>query len=355
MDNDFKILTIAIPTYNRKKQLVRLLKSIEAQNCQDLFSIIIFDNCSNYSVSDMIIEEFSGDFKDTIEVIRRQINGGGDYNISSTFGYFRSPLFWLMGDDDEMESGAIKKVIENYKRYPEIPVFKYVMPGAFKLPDDIRLNNVDDLVKCHKKGYLLGGIIFMSNNIYNISLVEPYLSDCLYYGYCSISHVIPMMHCLVDSDYQVLLCKDYIVKYNAPEGDHWNYLKIVTSLSTLLDINWNNNHKEIKKFFRVIGSYFGLGEFLIDNIQITDKSYRNYVYWKGMNTVFGGRRNFLDFFALSCYWLQRLFFIKFLTGFYVWLLKKQTNIRDRFREKAKTSKSAAKWFFFLKKHISLLK
>lgn len=350
-----KLLTIAIPTYNRKGQLIRLLKSIESQNCIRHYSILISDNCSNYSVVDAIDEAFSGDFRESIEVIRRGVNGGGDYNISSIFAYAKTKLFWIVGDDDELLPGAIEKVIDNYIKNPDIPVFKYAMPAAFKFSEDIRMSNVDDLKDCHKKGYLLGGIIFVSNNVYNIELAKPYLSDCLYYGYCSISQLIPMMHCLIDSQYDVMLCKDLIVKYNAPEGDHWNYRKIITSISTTLDINWGNNHKEVKKFFRIISSYFGFGEFLIDNIQITDKSYRNHVYWKGKNTVFCGGKNILDLFALTCYWLQRITHIEFLTGLYVGLLNKQTALQNKFREKAKTNETAAKWFYFLKKHIRLMK
>ena len=349
-----KILTIAIPTYNRKKQLVRLLKSIESQNCPELFYIIIFDNCSDYSVEDAVDEEFIGDFRNSIEVQERQLNGGGDYNISSTFAYFKTTLFWLIGDDDEMTSGAIQKVIENYRKYPEIPFFKYIMPGAFLLSDNIRLNNVDDFVKCHKKGYLLGGIIFMSNNIYNIDIIKPYLPDCLYYGYCSISQIIPMMHCLIDSDHQVLLCKDYIVKYNAPEGDHWNYLKIVTSLSTFLDINWGNNYKEVQKFFRVVSSYFGIGEFLIDNIKITDKSYRKYIYWKGMHTVYKRNKTIFDYFAISCYHLQRYTGVRFLTGLYVALKNKQTNLQNYLKEKAKNDKKYADLVTFMKMKLPKL-
>lgn len=350
-----KLLTIAIPTYNRKNQLIRLLKSIEVQNCTEYYSILISDNSSNYSVTEAIEEAFSGEFRELITVIRREINGGGDYNISSLFAYAKTELFWIIGDDDELLEGSIIKVIDNHKKYPDIPVFKYKIPAAFEFTENIRMKTVDDLVRCHKKGYLLGGIIFMSNNIYNIDLCKPYLNDCLYYGYCSISQLIPMMHCLVDSEYEVLLCKDQIVKYNAPEGDHWNYLKIVTSLSTLLDINWNNKHKEIEKFFRVIGCYFGLGHFLIDNINLADKSYRNYVYWKGMNTVFKKNRGILGYFALTCYWMQRITRIKFLTGFYLFILNKQTEIQDKFREKAHKSEKVAKWFYFLKKHVTLMK
>lgn len=350
-----KLLTIAIPTYNRKNQLIRLLKSIEAQNCTGLYSIIISDNCSNYSVEDTIDDTFSGEFREVISVKRREVNGGGDYNISSIFAFANSNLFWIVGDDDELLPGSIQKVIDNYRKYPEIPVFKYKMPAAFNFEEDIIMSSVDDLIACHKKGYLLGGIIFVSNNVYNVELVKPFLPDCLYYGYCSISQLIPMMHCLVDSPYDVLLCKDLIVKYNAPEGDHWNYRKIVTSISTTLDISLGNNYKEVKKFFRVIGSYFGVGEFLIDNIKIEDKPYRNYVYWKGINTVFKYDKGFLGYFALSCYWIERLTRIKLLTGVYVWMLNKQTTIQNKFREKARTNASAAKWFYFLKKHVNLMK
>ncbi len=349
-----KVLTIAIPTYNRKNQLIRLLKSIEAQKCTEYYSILISDNCSNYSVEEAIDEAFSGEFREVIEVIGRELNGGGDYNISSLFAFAKSKLFWIVGDDDELMKGSIKKVIENHKNNPDIPVFKYIMTGAFSLSEDIRLSRVDDLVTCHKKGYLLGGILFVSNNVYNIDLVKPYLSDCLYYGYCSISQIIPMLHCLVDTDYQVLLCKDPIVKYNAPEGDHWNYLKIVTSLSTFLDINWDNSYKEIKKFFRVVCAYFGLGEFLVDNIRIADKSYRKYIYWKGMHTVFDRRKSLQDLFALTCYWLERLTRIKFLSKLYVWLLNIQAVFKKSLSEKSKTNPTAAKLKNFLKKHIKPL-
>ena len=342
-------------TYNRRNQLIRLLKSIESQNRMDIYSILISDNCSNYSVQDALDEEFSGAFRDNIEVMRREVNGGGDYNISSLFAYAKTKLFWIIGDDDEVLPGAIEKVIDNYRRHQDIPFFKYVMPAAFKFSDDIRMSNIDDLVVCHKKGYLLGGLIFVSNNIYNVDLLRPYFSDCLYYGYCSISQIIPMLRCLVDSDYDVLLCKDYIVKFNAPEGDHWNYIKVVTSLGTILDINWGGNHKEIKKAFRVIGDYFGYGRFLTENIKIKDKYYRKYIYWKGSNTLFNRRKNILELFALCCYWIERWLRIKALSGLYVGLLKKQTEVQNNFRERAKSSITAARLFYFLKKHLPILK
>lgn len=350
-----KILTIGIPTYNRKHQLIRLLKSIQAEKSTDKYSIIISDNCSNYSVEETIDTVFSGEFRNTITVKRRDVNGGGDYNISTLFENCNTSLLWLIGDDDEILPGAINRVIENHEKYPDIPVFKYATQSAMKFTEDIRMKNVNDFARCHKNGYLYGAIIFMSNNIYNIKMVKPYFSDCLYYGYCSVSHFLPLMHCLVDSEFDAMLCKDNIVKYNNPDGDHWNYLKIVTSLSTVLDINWGHNHKDIKKIFCIICSYFGITQFLLENIKITDKSYRNYTYWKGRNTVFKKGKSIFDYFALLCYWLQRITNIPFLTGFYVWIFSLQTKLKDKFREKAATNQKVKKIFDFLKLHMPIMK
>lgn len=350
-----KILTIAIPTYNRRSKLIRLLKSIEVQDCTDFCRILISDNCSNYSVSEMVIEEFPGIFGDSIEVMRRDVNGGGDYNISSLFAHCKTKLFWIVGDDDELLPGSIQTVIEKHKQHPDIPLFKYAMKAAFAFPEDIRMHNVVDFNTCHKKGYLLGGIFFISNNIYNVDYLKPYFSDCLYYGYCSMSQIIPMMHCLVDSDYDVLLCKELIVRAFPADEDRWNYVKVMTSIGTVLDINWGDKHKDIRKFFSIISSYFGIGQFLLDNIRMKDKSYRKHVYWKAMNTVFKRRKGILELFALSCYWLERITRIRFLTGLYEGMLNRQTVIQNKFREKARSNKRAAKWFSFLKKHISILR
>ena len=186
-------------------------------------------------------------------------------------------------------------------------------------------------------------------------MIKSYFPDCLYYGYCSVSQIIPMMHCLVTPGQEVMICKDNIVKYNIAEGDAWNYVKVVTSLSTVLDINWGSHHNDIRRMFGVICSYFGIGEFLIGTIKIQDKSYRKYIYWKGMHTVFKRRKNILDLFAMACYRIEVLTHIHSLTGLYVSILNKQTEIQNNFREKAAHSEKAAKLFYFLKKHVTIMK
>ena len=54
---DDEMLTVLIPTYNRKYQLIRTLDALNKQSDQD-FKIFISDNASNYSVLDEVLNRY---------------------------------------------------------------------------------------------------------------------------------------------------------------------------------------------------------------------------------------------------------------------------------------------------------
>ncbi len=351
-----KLLTIVIPTYDRREQLLRLLMSIEKQNCIDLYTIVISDNCSNYSIEDTISATFNENFINNIKVVHRPFNAGGDYNIGSLYTLCSKGLMWTIGDDDELREGSINKVVNNYKNHPKIAFFKYSMQESCAPEKNILLSRTDDLVACYKKHYFVAGdLIFLSNNVYNVDYIKEFFPDCLYYCYCSAPHILPMMHCLISSEKDVMLCKEVVVKYNAPEGEHWNFIKIVTSLSTVLDVNWGNRHTDIKRIFRILSAHFGIGQFLQDCMAIEDKSYRKYIYWKGINTVFDRPKNLQDYFAILMYKLENFTHIKFLSGFYQTLYRKQNEIKTHLKEKAKSDPRTARRVAWMKKYMPKLK
>ena len=57
-----KILTIAIPTFNRKEELLKVLKAIESQGYYEYYEIIISNNKSDYNVNEWIEQNFKGTF-----------------------------------------------------------------------------------------------------------------------------------------------------------------------------------------------------------------------------------------------------------------------------------------------------
>lgn len=348
-----KKLLIAIPTYNRKKQLVRLLKSIEVQDCTELYDIIISDNCSDYSIYDILSEDFDKKFIKNLNIVRREFNAGGDRNISSLYSYAQNyELLWTIGDDDEVSPNSISDIISEYEENRGVAFFKYSILQNVGPETNQVLHSVKDLEGCIRNGYCIAGdLIFLSNNVYNINLVRNYLSDCQYYSYCSVSQILPMMRCLIEESFPVMLCKKAIVKYNPPEGDAWNYVKIATSFSTFADIQWNNNHKDTMKCLNILSTHFGIGRFLLYCIEMEDKSYRNYVCNKARITIFNRTKSLADWFAIIAYNAEIKLYIPIFSFIYKKLFIFQEKIKQNIKNKAKSDPKFEKIKLIMKRYF----
>ena len=328
-----KFLTIVIPTYNREKQLIRLLKSIERQNAIDSYYIVILDNHSDYDVEASLKEQFSGYFFENIQFYHRPYNAGGDYNIGSSFLFAKSQYLWIIGDDDEVVDGCIDAIENNISRYPDMPLFKYQIKGNARYKEDIVIKNIEDFNYQYKRGYFIAGdVIFMSNNIFNLPALGEYISTALYYSYCSIPHAIPMLRCMAD-ERPFLWSHHEIIKYNAPEGDHWNFLKIATSFSTILDINIPGKYNVTQDFFKIISNHFEIWEFLYECLKIKDKGYRKYVVNKGLLSLFE-KKSLTDILYYIFYKIEILSKVPFLSN----IIKTKKKI-DKYKDSLRDSNS----------------
>lgn len=103
-----KILTIAIPTYNRaeilEQQLEKLLLLID-ENC----TILISDNASS-DETENIVKAFLAR-SDQITYNRNPINLGFDANILKCIELSKTEFVWTLSDDDEIIENSIKDVI----------------------------------------------------------------------------------------------------------------------------------------------------------------------------------------------------------------------------------------------------
>jgi abequosyltransferase len=117
-----KLLTIAIPTYNRAKlleqQLTWLAKAIKGfeSECE----IIISDNCSTDNTQE-VIKKWQKHFSNTIFIANRNTeNIGVMKNIAYCINAATSKYLWTIGDDDPIEINTLGYVLENLKQYSEL-------------------------------------------------------------------------------------------------------------------------------------------------------------------------------------------------------------------------------------------
>lgn len=110
-------LTIGIPTYNGAETISSTLDSILSQ-LEDNVEVVVCDNASTDETKQIVLK-YTSQYS-CIKYFQNDTNVGGCKNISLVFERASGDFVWLLGDDDRIKDGGIKKVIDVVLRNPEL-------------------------------------------------------------------------------------------------------------------------------------------------------------------------------------------------------------------------------------------
>jgi len=105
-----KILTVAIPTYNRSKQLELRLNELLPQLTPEVV-IRVFDNGSKDQTAEIVRKYES----QAVHLTRSEFNAGGPRNVTRCIEESETEWVWLMGDDDFIKPDAVEIVLKAIK------------------------------------------------------------------------------------------------------------------------------------------------------------------------------------------------------------------------------------------------
>jgi glycosyltransferase involved in cell wall biosynthesis len=120
-------LTIAIPTYNGQDTICGTLDSVISQ-LEKGVEILVSDNASTDHTFE-IIRKYQLKYPD-IHYFRNSENLGADQNIDLVVRRSNGDYVWLLGDDDKIVLGGIKKVMGVLKKYDNLAAI-YVNFGCY--------------------------------------------------------------------------------------------------------------------------------------------------------------------------------------------------------------------------------
>ena len=109
-------LTIAIPTFKRPVFLSELLGSICTQIVVDV-EVLIIDDFSCDETGD-VLRQFSSSMP-SLRFIENQSNIGLDENFIKLAQHARGDYIWFMGDDDRVEPGGLRLVLDAIDKWPD--------------------------------------------------------------------------------------------------------------------------------------------------------------------------------------------------------------------------------------------
>lgn len=110
-------LSIAIPTYNGAETIRETLDSIVSQ-LEDGVEIVISDNASTDGTAE-IVREYQAKYP-VIRYFCNDENLGADRNFDLAVRRPQGEYVWLFGDDDKMDLGGIRKVLDILQDYGDL-------------------------------------------------------------------------------------------------------------------------------------------------------------------------------------------------------------------------------------------
>ena len=115
-----KLLTIAIPTYNRAAFLDRCLAAIHLQmdDYTSMVEILVLDNCSEDNTEEVVGNYIRKGMP--LQYVRHATNRGADYNIAQCYLLAQTEYAVAFGDDDIFANGAISAIVKVLQKHSDI-------------------------------------------------------------------------------------------------------------------------------------------------------------------------------------------------------------------------------------------
>jgi glycosyltransferase involved in cell wall biosynthesis len=172
------VLTIAIPTFNRAFYLAILLKQLNKEIPSLLDSkaieIIISDNASDDDTQDVVNYAIENGLE--INYFRNIKNIGSDRNIAQCFNMASGNYVLIIGDDDVLIDGMLRKIIKNLINFS--PSILYLRAYGYNYDFVSELPAIDGKwVSYNDIGDFLNNvgaqISLISTCVFNKQLIEP--------------------------------------------------------------------------------------------------------------------------------------------------------------------------------------
>ena len=113
------LVSIGLPTYNRREGLSRAIESVLAQTHRD-FELTISDNASSDGTEELCRAIVARDSR--VRYVRHRTNRGSTENFNFVFGELRGEYVMVLGDDDWIDAHYVETCLKRLRAEPDVAV-----------------------------------------------------------------------------------------------------------------------------------------------------------------------------------------------------------------------------------------
>lgn len=300
------LLTIVIPTYNRKKHLLKNINTVLDQLSEEV-ELIILDNASDYDVSAALQKKIEN--SNQIKCLRNTYNIGLHANIVKCFEICKTPWLYIIGDDDELRPNSISKIIEDIQKHPEAVNISYKWQPEKKwlTPRNLELKGFQEYISTIES---IHHVMFLSSNLYNAQLLNKKIREGYYYQMSGAPHLAMLLTYLAENkNSKVILKETYLVNnFNSEveEQDKWDKPIFFRNIKLLLDIPISLKFKQ--QLFLKYKERYSLKKYFKFYLKQSIKSKEITKNWKDFNIGVSYYKVYGSFYEKSLIKLAYFFF-----------------------------------------------
>ena len=292
-------LSIAIPTFNRRRRLDNQITRLLKQDLDLIKEIIIIDNNSDYDIQNFI----RGFNSNKLKVVVNPLNLGISTNIQLPFLLSKSEWLWILADDDEVLDNSIKTIINRINETSSnTGMIKFSLKKD-NLPVAKIANNLNEYIDYYynEKDIRHGELVFLSTNVFNTKILSNYLNFAFEFSYTHVGFLIPTIIGLNEKKISVDFASEPIVKYLPPEDNGWSFATVGLGLSTISHLNLSLSKTYFKKFFKIMMpiTYIEMFKYLIQQNNPNNKRIYELIYCNSY-------RYYINYFQKCIYYFLKI-------------------------------------------------
>lgn len=223
-------LTIAIPTYNRPRQLKTTVQLLLPQLTQDT-EITIVDNASSIPVT-LDSLQVPPSHQGKVKIIRNRFNIGLIGNIIRCLEICETQYVWVLGDDDFPSEHCIATISTAIENAPEATSYSFNETNERK--SYIISHGQKDFIQRIDNW---AGVLSLSNNVYSAIKMQSCISAGYEYGYSYAPQVAVLLEALRVGDGDVVFSPDQIILGNQAGTDNpWSAVTFIQRRFAILDL-----------------------------------------------------------------------------------------------------------------------
>ena len=245
------MITIAIPTYKRSKNLkklfIRLKKVVEGNNDID---ILVLNNDPNKKIS---IKDINPDntLNAKVKIYNWETNVGAMQNLLRAYEFSKGEFIWVLGDDDLPKINSLNTIKKIINKFPNCKLFNFYSPDNFhcKREKDEKFYGAISYLSRSK---FLGDYMFISNLIFSKKFILPALTDGINWQSTYLSQIIISINILGLRSLSIFSSKS-IIDSRATDSQSSSVLRIAGGMTSICMAPISKSHfnliKNLKPWF----------------------------------------------------------------------------------------------------------